>query len=142
MIPFYHNHLQSNLNPAEFLIFKILLNLLQINKWVRLESLATSFPLPIKFESRRKKLQRFLSLEKLNIQKLWSPILEQIIVTYYSLDNPIYLVMDRTRWDNINILRISVLSKQRAIPVYFKLLDKKRCVDGSRPQGPQKGSPS
>ena len=125
MIQFYHSHLQSNLNKSEFLIFKILINLLQIHQWVRLESLADKFPLPIEFHSRRKKLQRFLSLEKLNIQNLWHPILQQIIATYYPLEKNIYLVIDRTRWANVNILMISVLYQKRAIPVYFELLDKK-----------------
>lgn len=83
MSQLYLSHLESNLNQTEFLIFKILLNLLQIHKWVRLESLANRFPLPIKFESRRKKLQRFLSLSKLNIEQLWFPILAKILVTYY-----------------------------------------------------------
>ena len=125
MIQFYHSHLQSNLTKSEFLIFKILIDLLQIHQWVRLESLADKFPLPIKFESRRKKLQRFLSLEKLNIQNLWHPILEQIIATYYPLKKNVYLVIDRTRWANVNILMISVLYHKRAIPIYFELLDKK-----------------
>jgi hypothetical protein len=35
------------------------------------------------------------------------------------------LVIDRTRWQNLNILRVSVLYYQRAIPVYFELLEKK-----------------
>ncbi len=98
MLPFYHSHLESNFNKSEFLIFKILIDLLQIHKWVSLESLATNFPLPIKFESRRKKLQRFFSLEKLNIISLWHPILKQILETYYPIKNKVFLVIDRTRW--------------------------------------------
>ena len=125
MIQFYHSYLQSSLNKSEFLIFKILIDLLQIHQWVRLETLADKFPLPIKFESRRKKLQRFFSLEKLNIQTLWHPILEKIIETYYPLKNNVYLIIDRTRWANVNILMISLLYQKRAIPVYFELLDKK-----------------
>ena len=125
MLPFYHSHLESNLNNSEFLIFKILLDLLQIHKWVRLENLANKFPLPIKFESRRKKIQRFLSSKQLNVQSLWFPILEQIVLTYYPIEKTVYLVIDRTRWGNINILMISLLYKKRAIPVYFELLNKK-----------------
>jgi Transposase DDE domain len=125
MLQFYHSHLQSSLNKSEFLIFKILIDLLQIHQWVRLESLADKFPLPIEFHSRRKKLQRFLSSKKLNIQTLWHPILKQIIATYYPLEKPVYLVIDRTRWANVNILMISLLSKKRAIPIYFELLEKK-----------------
>jgi len=42
MIQFYHSYLQSSLTKSEFLIFKILIDLLQIHQWVRLESLAVS----------------------------------------------------------------------------------------------------
>jgi hypothetical protein len=35
------------------------------------------------------------------------------------------LVIDRTRWQNLKVLRVSVLYYQRAIPVYFELLEKK-----------------
>jgi len=125
MLQFYHSHLESNLNRSEFLIFKILIDLLQIHQWVRLESLAEKFPLPIQFESRRKKLQRFFSLEKLNIQTLWHPILKSIIATYYPVEKTVYLVIDRTRWADVNILMITVLYQKRAIPIYFELLDKK-----------------
>lgn len=125
MLQFYHSHLQSSLTKSEFLIFKILIDLLQIHQWVRLESLADKFPLPIKFESRRKKLQRFLSLEKLNIESLWHPIIKKIIDNYYPKKTSVYLVIDRTQWQSVNILMISLLSHKRALPIYFKLLDKK-----------------
>jgi len=125
MTQLYLSHLKSTLSRSEFLIFKILLDLLQIHKWVRLETLANRFPLPIKYDSRRKKLQRFLSSKKLNIQQLWFPILEKILNTFYPLNQPVYLVIDRTRWKTRNILMVSLLYYKRAIPIYFELLDKK-----------------
>jgi len=42
---------------------------------VKLEALATALPLPIKFESRRHRLQRFLSLPVLKVEKLWFPFI-------------------------------------------------------------------
>ena len=84
-----------------------------------MRNLANEFPLLIEFHSRRKKIQRFLSSEKLNIQTLWHPILKSIIATYYPVEKTVYLVIDRTRWANVNILMISLLYKKRAIPVYF-----------------------
>jgi hypothetical protein len=125
MLQFYHAHLQSKLTQSEFLILKILIDLIQIHQWVRLDSLAEKFPLPIKFESRRKKLQRFFSMDKLSILNLWHPIVEQIIETYCPLEKTVYLVIDRTRWANVNILMVSFLYYKRAIPVYFELLNKK-----------------
>jgi hypothetical protein len=51
-------------------------NVLQDIKGVSLEKIANALPLLILFESRRKKIQRFLSLPILNIQKIWLPIIE------------------------------------------------------------------
>lgn len=70
MLPlFYQTHLQSQLSRSEYLLLTILLNLLQSIKQVKIETLATALPLPITFESRRKKIQRFLSLPQLTIEK-------------------------------------------------------------------------
>jgi len=57
---FYIKHLKTQLKRAEFLIFFMLVTILQDHRWVRLEELANQFPQKILFESRRKKLQRFL----------------------------------------------------------------------------------
>ncbi len=58
----YQNHLKSQLNLAEYLLLKILIHLLQSIEEVTLEKLANALPLAIKFQSRRKRIQRFLSL--------------------------------------------------------------------------------
>lgn len=63
MIPvFYQAHLQSQLSRAEYLLLTCLISILQTIKQVRLEALATAVPLPITFDSRRRKLQRFLEV--------------------------------------------------------------------------------
>lgn len=75
MLPaFYQAHLQSQLSRAEYLLLSCLIQLLQTIKQVRLETLATALPLPITFESRRRKFQRFLDLPQLRFEKLWFPI--------------------------------------------------------------------
>jgi len=57
MLPvFYQTHLKSQLSLAEFIFLKILLNLLQSINQVSWESLANALPIPIKFESRRKRI--------------------------------------------------------------------------------------
>lgn len=57
-------------------MLQILVMLLQFHKSVMIEKLATVFPQPLKFASRRRILQRFLSLPQLNIQFLWFPVLK------------------------------------------------------------------
>ena len=70
LLPLYQTHLENKLEPSEFLFLNILINILQNIKEVSLEKIATVLPVPILFESRRKKVQRFLSLPSLNIKTL------------------------------------------------------------------------
>ena len=37
----------------------------------------------------------------------------------------LHLAIDRTRWQSLNILVISLIYNRRAIPLYFELLEKK-----------------
>ena len=125
MLPeFYQNHLKSQLTLAEYIFLKILLNLLQSIKKVSLEKLANALPLPIKFESRRKRVQRFLSLPNLTIEKIWFPIIEELLKTYFRSDKIIYLAIDRTNWCRINLFMVSIIWDKRASRVYFSLLPK------------------
>lgn len=125
MIPeFYQNHLKSQLSTSEFIFLKILINLLQSIKKVNLEQLANALPLPIKFESRRKRIQRFLSLPNLQIEKIWFPIIKTWLSSYFTAGELIYLAIDRTNWSTLNLLMISVVWQKRAFPIYFELLPK------------------
>jgi hypothetical protein len=66
MLPLYQTYLSPHLTRAELLLLSILIQMLQIHKWVRLESLANRLPIPITFESRRKKgslVSRVISLD-------------------------------------------------------------------------------
>ncbi|KYC34629.1 transposase [Scytonema hofmannii PCC 7110] len=95
MIPsFYQIHLKSQFSPTEYLLLTILINVIQSIKKVSLEALATNLPIPILFESRRKKLQRFLSLPFLTIEKIWFPIVTTWLSTYFQSDKMIYVVID------------------------------------------------
>lgn len=78
MLPqFYQSCFQNLLTPTQYTTLQILVLLLQFHKNVTLEKLATVFPQPIKFESRRRCLQRFLALPQLNVQLLWFPLLKR-----------------------------------------------------------------
>jgi len=81
-------------------------------------------PIPILFESRRKKIQRFLSLPNLSIEKIWFPIVTNWLSTYFEPEKIIYVVMDRTSWSRINLFMVSVVWDKRSFPVYFCLLPK------------------
>jgi hypothetical protein len=125
MLPiFYQKHLKSQLNVAEFIFLNILLILLQSIKKVSLEKLANALPIGIKFESRRKRIQRFLSLPNLTIEKVWFPIVQEWLKTHFNDEKIIYLAIDRTNWSNINLFMVSVIWDKRAFPIYFTLLAK------------------
>lgn len=125
MLPeFYQKHLKSQLSFADYILLKVLITLLQSIKKVRLEALATVLPIPITFESRRKRIQRFLSLPNLSIEKIWFPIVNAWLEAEYTSEKIIYVVIDRTNWACVNLFLVSVVWDKRAFPIYFTLLPK------------------
>lgn len=122
--PLYQTHLENQLEPSELLLFNILINLLQNLKQISLEKLATALPLPVLFESRRKKIQRFLSLPSLNLKTLWFPIIKNWLTQNFPKNQFLYLVIDRTTWERQNLIMISLIYERRAIPIYFEFLPK------------------
>jgi len=125
MLPkFYLDYLKSYLKESEILTLQILIWLLQVHRQVRIERLASSFPYPIKCESRRKKIQRFLTLPKLSLPLLWFPLIEKIINNQFKQSDRLIITLDRTQWKMNNILMVSVIWNRRALPIYWVLLNK------------------
>ena len=126
MLPqFYLDYLKSYLHSSEFLTLQILVWLLQVHRQVRIERLASSFPYPIKCESRRKKIQRFLTLSRLSLTLLWFPLIKKIIKSQFKKSERLIITIDRTQWRENNISMVSVIWRKRALPIYWLLLDKK-----------------
>lgn len=119
---YYTQHLKSQLKRAEFLIFFILVVMLQQHRRVKLEELANQFPQKILFESRRKKLQRFLSLPHLTIEKIWWPLFSHWLTKNFELTEVLYIAIDRTQWSAVNLIVVSLIYDKRAIPIYFEVL--------------------
>jgi hypothetical protein len=124
MPPFYQEHLKSQLSRSQYLLLSCLIHLLQTIKQVRLETLATALPLPIRFESRRRKLQRFLKLPQLTFRTLWFPIILAWIKAEFEVNSLLYLAIDRTSWAGVNLLMVSLIVDKRAIPLYCERLNK------------------
>ncbi len=125
MLPlFYQTHLQQQLTRAQFIVFSLLLALIQQQKQVSLERLANAFPLCIKFESRRRKLQRFLILPQLTVVKIWFPLVTYWLKTYCPVSTVIYVAIDRTQWGCVNLMIVSLIWDKRAIPLYLIFLSK------------------
>ncbi len=125
MLPeFYLNYLKSYLKDSKLLTLQILVWLLQVHKEVKIEKLASNFPYPIKCDSRRKKIKRFLVLPVLSVTLLWLPLIKKIIETQVKLGDRLIVIIDRTQWKNNNILMASVVWNNRALPLYWLLLNK------------------
>ncbi len=75
----YETVLKEHLTMAQFLLLTLLVGCLQQIGDMRLERLAEALPLTILMESRRKKIQRFLSLEILSIEKIWFPCVKEFV---------------------------------------------------------------
>lgn len=124
MLKFYQTHLESQLSASDYIFLQILINVLQAVKKVSIEALANALPIPITFESRRKKLQRFLSLPNFTIKDIWTVIVKEWLSETFEKKEVVKVAIDRTNWGFINILMVVVIWKKRAIPIYFELLGK------------------
>ena len=135
----YHTSLQEYLSPEQIVLLEMLVRVIQIFKEIKIEKLAGRLPLPIKFESRRRAIQRFLLERALDISLLWLPIIKQIVDQKISEKKhrtkkkdgverkKIYVAIDRTQWQDHNILMVAIIIDKRAMPIYWEFLDKKGC---------------
>ncbi|MEM9220667.1 MAG: IS4 family transposase, partial [Cyanobacteria bacterium P01_F01_bin.150] len=67
----YQTLLKNELHHATYLLVLLLVSSLQLLKIAKLEVLAESLPIPIQFDSRRRKLRRLLRLPNFTIEDLW-----------------------------------------------------------------------
>ncbi len=123
LIELYHNYLKTQLTSSQLFILEFLIDILQIEKDVRLERLARIFPLPITWEGRRRKLQRFLTIPKLTIARILWPLIIDWLTDGKKLKK-LYITIDRTQWQELNLLMISLVGKKRGIPLNWKFLPK------------------
>ena len=122
---FYQIHLQEQLKATEYLALKILVYLLACHKQVSLELLASLMPYPIQFESRRRSLQIFFKLDCLQIERLWFPIVQEILKEKFKNHKSLKVAIDRTQWRSKNVFVISLIGDKRGIPLYWQLLNKR-----------------
>jgi hypothetical protein len=109
LLPLYESHFQQSLTNVQYQTLKILIWLLTVQKTVRIERLAACFPLPITYESRRKHIQRFLTLSSLSLPLFWFPIAQLIIQQEFQVRSGLIITLDRTQWKNNNVLVIKIL---------------------------------
>ena len=125
ILGFYQDHIKQKLSPSQVVTLQILLYLISVHKTVQISKLTNYFQLPIKSESKRKHIQRFLTLKELSLPIFWFPLVKIMVKNLFSFTSELVLILDRTQWQNINILMITVAWKKRALPIYWKILSHK-----------------
>jgi Transposase DDE domain len=139
---FYQKVLEIHLNPRQYLTLQLLILLLQSYRNVSLSKLAELFPQPIKYESRVRNLQRFLKLPQFSAKMLWFPIIKHWLNQEFkqrTLNRAqrrrsqklklihkgyLLLALDRTQWQERNLIMLSLVWGKHALPVYWELLGK------------------
>jgi len=97
------------LSESQLITLKLLVWLLQNQKQVKIERLAATLPLPIQQNSRRRHIQRFLNLTRLSVVILWFPLIKEIITRRISKGKQLIIALDRTQWQENNLLMVSAI---------------------------------
>jgi len=144
MLPqFYQKVFETHLTPSQYLTLQLLVLMLQSYRDVSLSTLANRFPQPIKYESRVRNLQRFLDLPELTAKLLWFPLIKHLLKQEFRhrstnreqrrqtkkfqliRQGHLFLIIDRTQWQDRNLIVLSLAWGKHAIPVYWEILPKK-----------------
>ena len=72
----YQSICRKHLSESQYLTLELVLVLIQAHRQVTLATLASLFPQPIKYTSRKRNLQRFLVLPRLSVKVLWFPLVK------------------------------------------------------------------
>ena len=118
-----------------------MLLLIQAHRQVKLSKLASLFPQPIKYESRKRNLQRFLGIGKLCVKLLWFPLIKYWIrqsltpkqlnreqrryfqKKQYQKYGYWIVALDRTQWKGRNIFMVTLVWGTHALPLYWETLN-------------------
>lgn len=126
MLPeFYHKCISQLLTKRQYASLRILVLILQSYRTIQIEKLAAILPIPIKYQSRRRHIQRFLIMPQLTTKYMWFPILKKWLKINHNRKKICYLAIDRTRWQSRNLFVASLINNKRAIPLNWMLLPKK-----------------
>lgn len=136
----YQTTLRAHLSESQYLTLQLLLLLLQIHRQVKLSTLASVFPQPIHYSSRKRNLQRFLVLPQLTVKTLWFPLMKywlrqvqtgrgmnrqqrrRLRQLKHHRSGYWIVAIDRTQWQDRNIFMVSLVWGTHALPLYWETL--------------------
>jgi hypothetical protein len=68
---------------------------------------------------------RIFALGSLNVLALWFPLIREIISHQIKVGSQLIIAIDRSQWQENNVLMVSAIIQKRAFPIFWTLLDKK-----------------
>lgn len=117
-------HLSKDLNLSSIRLVCLFITALCKVKLVNYSKLSAGFDSPSAASSCFRRIQRFMAQVDLPMR-----LISTLIFNLLQNNSPVILVMDRTNWkfgqQNINILMLGISYKSVAIPIMFKMLDKR-----------------
>ena len=114
MLPeFYHQCISQLLTTRQYATLRIVVLMLQSYGTIQIEKLAALLPIPIKYQSRRRHLQRFLGLPELTTKCIWFPIIKKWLQINQNKKKVCYLAIDRTRWLERNLFVASLIRNKK-----------------------------
>ena len=138
----YQTIFRKHLTEQQYLTLEILLLLIQAHRQVKLSTLASLFPQPIQYPSRKRNLQRFLDLPQLCVKLLWFPLVKLWISqaeTGHGINREQrrylkkskhqkygywLIAIDRTQWKGRNVFMITIVWGTHALPLYWEVLNR------------------
>lgn len=117
-------HLSNNLNLARIRLICLFITVLCKVKSVNYSKLSVGFDSPSAASSCFRRIQRFMVQADLPMR-----LISTLMFNILQSDSPVVLAMYRTNWkfeqQNTNILMLDISYKSVAIPIMFKMLDKR-----------------
>ena len=124
LLTLFKAHFSGHLNLARIRLICLFINALCKVKTVNYVKLSAGFASSADSSSSYRRIQRFMALSDLSM--IW---VAKLIFSLLPEKDNLVLSMDRTNWKfgdkNINILMLGVSYKNVAIPILFKMLDKR-----------------
>lgn len=68
--------------------------------------------------SRRRHLERFLTLNALSVVLVWFEIIEEILNRQVKVGSELVIALDRTQCKENNVVVVSAIYQKRALPIF------------------------
>jgi hypothetical protein len=92
------------------------------SKSLQVGQIITALPLPGARDSLKKRVQRFLKNEGVTVDAYYRPLAQRILRRLVAGGARIHLTLDRTAWDDFNVLYVCVGWRGRALPLLWRML--------------------